>query len=1327
MRDCPSYLSRLAVGAVLAAAFLSAGSGSAFAAFTHSTVEKTFSAGPDCDEVVDIALVESTGTIYVACAGAGGASGTIRKFDLEGNPVAFSSSKPHIEGNTIVENPDNGFGEGHFGPSPRIAVDNSSAHDGFIYVVGGDSGWAYGADSLVVFAPSGDLATSISPTGIFEGSMEDVDVGPDGSAYVIQGGGVPAEGPSPDHVTKYSPLFKEVLRLYPGIGGSFVRVDSQDSLWTMHSEPGLGIRKYESDQLSANVSISPKSSQAAVKSVLASPSPLFPSPVLAAADLRNFDIDLSDDDLYVNRGNRIETYSGGSASEPPHRNAPIFGEGALTGSRAIAVTADHRVFASTAGSTVVRFGPGGVVPDVHTPPPAIDDIGHTTATVRAHLDLDGGTEITSCQVAYGKTPALSGPGSGVAACAPDPGASPPVSHFATATDVSSSISGLETGQQYFYRFKAGNSTGENGGLTRTITPAFVIGVKTLPADTVDLDGATLNGSLDPDGTATTFHFEYGVDDKYGLETPEEPAGIAAGVVAVEAELNGLQSGRTFHYRLVATNSAGTTHGPDETVKIADRPGIAGVRATEVDVDSAVLNARIDGNGYQTTYRWEYGPTPEYGSTVLATEPELGGVAPQQVSQPIAGLHPGVTYHFRIVAGNKWGEVSSPDTTFDFAPPACPNNHIRQQTRSNYLPDCRAYELVSPGNAGAVQLFPSQIAFDDGTNNWPLNSGFVGGPSRFSYFGVLGTVDGLNAPNAELDMYVATRTAGGWVTSLPGLEGSEAIFVGRRQCSALLDSCIDHSLGNTPAPEAAPYLFTVAGDPLGRLPTNLAEVPGGERFFGAQRMSRDFGHFAFSSGEIWSFSGTSPGVAFTPDGIPTGLGSAYDNDIAASTVKLISRLPGGGHIPQDGPSSSAQRIEFPGLSADGSHVLMQTPASSGPHHLYMRAAGLTYDVSRGAGVDFVGMTSDGGEVYFVAEQQLTADDTDTSADLYAWREQGDTLVRLSRGNSQGDTDACLPSTWTEACSVAPLAPERANPHGQHSIEGLDDVIAEQSGDVYFYSPELLDGGKGGVAGLRNLYVYRDGAVELVTTLDEGTEIDRMQISADGRHAAFVTASRLTSYDNDGRKTMYAYDAVSRTIRCVSCDPSGLPPSSDVMASQGGRFMADDGRAFFATRDSLDPRDSNNGIIDVYEYVDGRPQLISTGTGSRDSTGSTAVISLAFPPEDIGLEAVSRDGLDVYFSTFETLVSQDQNGGFVKFYNARTGGGFPPISSLAPCAAADECHGPDSSPPTLPGLATSTDLGNGNAPAVGKKRKKARRKKARRGKAKRGAGRNGGRHG
>jgi hypothetical protein len=148
------------------------------------------------------------------------------------------------------------------------------------------------------------------------------------------------------------------------------------------------------------------------------------------------------------------------------------------------------------------------------------------------------------------------------------------------------------------------------------------------------------------------------------------------------------------------------------------------------------------------------------------------------------------------------------------------------------------------------------------------------------------------------------------------------------------------------------------------------------------------------------------------------------------------------------------------------------------------------------------------------------------------------------------------------------------------------------------------------------------------------------------------------------------------------------------------MSDDGRAFFATREALVPQDTD-GIIDVYEFVDGRPQLISTGTGEVENEGFKG---------EIGLVGVSLDGTDAYFSTHETLVQEDENGSYLKFYDARTSGGFAFVKQPAPCAAADECHGPESTPPAQPVIGTGAHLGgSGNAQPVHKKKRCKRSKK------------------
>jgi hypothetical protein len=322
-----------------------------------------------------------------------------------------------------------------------------------------------------------------------------------------------------------------------------------------------------------------------------------------------------------------------------------------------------------------------------------------------------------------------------------------------------------------------------------------------------------------------------------------------------------------------------------------------------------------------------------------------------------------------------------------------------------------------------------------------------------------------------------------------------------------------------------------------------------------------------------------------------------------------------------------------------------------------------------------MTADGSEVFFTSSEHLTSDDHDSSTDLFAWHESSDSITRLSAGAPAGDTNSCN-SAWTEVCNVEAVSTTGG---GARLSGATDNNVAATAGDIYFYSPEQLTPGQG-IPGRRNLYVSHEGSLQYVATLDSDKPITRIQVSKDGEHAAFVTASQLTPYNNNGFAEMYTYDRTSGTLTCVSCKPDGTPPAHDVKASQDGLFMSEDGRAFFYTKDALVPADSN-GLNDVYEFVNGSPRLISSGIDNVDKS----VFGEA------GLVGVSANGIDVYFASFQPLVEEDKNGGFLRFYDARSGGGFPHSPRVAPCAAADECHGEGSRAVTLPKIGSTAELG------------------------------------
>ena len=149
-------------------------------------------------------------------------------------------------------------------------------------------------------------------------------------------------------------------------------------------------------------------------------------------------------------------------------------------------------------------------------------------------------------------------------------------------------------------------------------------------------------------------------------------------------------------------------------------------------------------------------------------------------------------------------------------------------------------------------------------------------------------------------------------------------------------------------------------------------------------------------------------------------------------------------------------------------------------------------------------------------------------------------------------------------------------------------------------------------------------------------------------------------------------------------------------------------FFVTDDPLVPKDTNQ-TDDVYEFTEGKAWLVSAGLGRTIKTFGGLVPARPNP----AWSASAATGSDVYFATFDSLVTQDHNGGAIKIYDARTGGGFPAEKVLAKCAAADECHGPSSDRPALAPDRTSADLGEPKAKKTKhKKHKKKNKKKHRR---------------
>ena len=194
--------------------------------------------------------------------------------------------------------------------------------------------------------------------------------------------------------------------------------------------------------------------------------------------------------------------------------------------------------------------------------------------------------------------------------------------------------------------------------------------------------AVLHGAINPNGASTTYYFQWGLNTAYGVNSVAHSAGHGTKPVAVATTASGLIPGTTYHYRLVATNGAGTTLGADRTFTTTGNPppGVTTGPATQVGKNSATVTAVISPNNQATSYYFQYGTSAAYG---LQTAPATvaAGAAPVTVTATLQGLEARSVFHYRIVAlhGNAPAQGGG-DATFMTLPRHRPVPSIRARTR-----------------------------------------------------------------------------------------------------------------------------------------------------------------------------------------------------------------------------------------------------------------------------------------------------------------------------------------------------------------------------------------------------------------------------------------------------------------------------------------------------------------------------------------------------------------------------------------------------------------------------------------------------------------------
>jgi hypothetical protein len=628
---------------------------------------------------------------------------------------------------------------------------------------------------------------------------------------------------------------------------------------------------------------------------------------------------------------------------------------------------------------------------------------------------------------------------------------------------------------------------------------------------------------------------------------------------------------------------------------------------------------------------------------------------------------------------------------------CANEAIRaeQGAAALALPDCRAYEMVSP---------PGSVPSANGAVPVAAANG-----ERFGYY----TLEPFPGSNEEGLYLLATRGPRGWSvqnTTPPqgGLRDSDdiacfpSVFYSAELTAAVL---IDGWRAGVEVCEGdEPPL--VAGEPRGYANLFLRDNEDG-----SYRLIDDLPQ------------GVVPDNALLQDATPdlsrvvfSGGGGLYE--WSGGLDRLVSVLPDGeavGGTLANGAQGTAPYTHA--VSASGETVLFnyedalyarlhagKAPAAGGVCSAGEPEAACTVQVdtaqpgatgSDGNGV-FMDASEEGSRVFFTDENRLTANATALSKrpDLYEYDPQTGSLTDLTVNTSGAGAN----------------------------VLGYTGASADGS-YLYFVAKGVLTGGQTNDQGEAavlfkpNLYLLHEGVTTFIATLksEEGSGADnfdwenngllKARVSPDGTYLAFGSVEPLTGYNNQPLepqdctkrcREIFLYDASENQLDCVSCASSGEPPtgsaeisvpSIEMLAPQSPRYLQrnvlDDGRVFFDSRTPLAPQ-AVNGEVNVYEYEDGGVSLLSSGAGSGASEFLDA----------------SENGEDVFFSTAQGLVQSDQDNQ-PSIYDARVDGGFPPgpgeAQQTPACESAEACKPPPSEPPAQLFAASTALSGSGNLAA------------------------------
>ena len=946
---------------------------------------------------------------------------------------------------------------------------------------------------------------------------------------------------------------------------------------------------------------------------------------------------------------------------------------------------------------------------------------------------------------------------------------------------------------YFYRVIAENQQSKLegkpvAGPVQSFTTALAPETpKTEPAGEVTATTATLHGVLNPGaaGNPGSSEFLYSESETSceGDKTVGAEAMSGSQGQAVQAGVSGLLPNATYSFCLLARNEAGETATSTalQLTTLPITPSIEAETAASITEASAVLTAKINPNGTQTTYKIEYDTAPyplggpAHGTTLTGAN-SLNGRVPLAVSIPVHGLSANTTYHWRLLATNTAGTTSTPDETFVY------------DTTSAGLPDGRQYELVTPPQKNGALI----DAGFGGNSAWAPriaeNGRALIAPSIQCFAGAESCI---GARLNEGEAYEFTRTPGGWVTS------PLAPPVAKLETNTLWAADADQhtTLFSAPSPPQGQDDFYSRNSQgqltdIGPLGEGREGTGGGSTFrkLSAILATSDFTHLAYEGEKLWpieagayEYSGagnTAPrpvGVTGGPNstslisscgallgsGVLSGPAEPYGALSAdGRTAYFTAKTCGGGTGANASKPVLARELyarvdgEKEVVGDSGAHaVLVSGPASTGCGSVECEENNSSEPVKaeeRARDSIFAGASNDGSRVFFTSTQQFTDNASEGEGEAGA-------------GCHESPSSGCnlYESVCAAPCGAPqeePAAKERelidvSEAEGAKQASGGPRVqgvlaISSDGTHVYFVAQGVLSTQPNtqqqkAQDGADNLYAYErdkahpEGKLTYITTLPKADEKEKAfsgvtewnkgiglaNVTPDGRFLVFLSHGALTPDDTrpQGHVQVYRYDAQAGTLIRISIGEHGYNDNGNAGIADAGIAIAERGWALGVGAGRADPTMSHDGQYvffespvalvpgalddtptgsrqgvteyaeNIYEYHDGNVSLISDGKDTTVRTGAPGHTHSS--TELIGSDDT---GSNVFFATNDQLTSQDIDTQR-DYYDARICTEIEPCPTpppaTTPCSE-EACHTPTSPTPQTPIAGSNTLQSTGN---------------------------------